>query len=340
MDFFPGLLENSETKKRLAGAILDNTFAHAYIIEGPRGCGKHTLAVNLSAALNCDGKQRQTLPCGRCSNCARIFKKNFVDVHYLTKKEGKSTIGVEEIRAMREDIYLSPTESRYKIYIIEEAQAMTPQAQNALLKIFEEPPSGVIIFLLCDDMQQILSTIKSRAQLIRMQRLTDDTVRGALLRDPDFMMIERQDPGAFISAVQLSQGSIGRAKEFLGEDVRSIVSHSRASASTLLSLLIPSKNKYALYAAIQSLPQKRNEFAPVARMVLDGLRDLILSRHSSRNQLLFFTDKKEVEDLAVKIGQARLFRFYDAFAAAIEKSEKNGNMNATLTALCSAAIKV
>ena len=341
MDFFSALIENTDTKKRLAQAILENSFPHAFIIEGPRGCGKHTLATQLSAALNCENRQSAaSLPCGHCNNCARILKKNFVDIHYLSKKEGKSTIGVEEIRALREDIYLSPTESRYKIYIIEEAQSMTPQAQNALLKIFEEPPSGVIIFLLCDHMQQILSTIKSRAQLVRMQRLTDEAVRRALCADADFSPIERTDPGAFISAVQLSQGSIGRAKEFLSEDQRSTVSDARERAMTLLSLLVPSKNKFSLYSAIQALPQKRHEFAPVARMILDGLRDLILSKYETNAPLLFYTDKKEVENLAIQIGHARLLRFYDAFISSIKKSEKNGNMNAILSSLSIAASKV
>ncbi|MBQ8269068.1 MAG: DNA polymerase III subunit [Clostridia bacterium] len=341
MDFFPALIENADTKKRLARAILENSFPHAFIIEGPKGCGKHTLATQLSAALNCENRTgAASFPCGYCSNCARILKKNFVDVHYLSRKEGKSTIGVEEIRSLREDIYLSPTESRYKIYVIEEAQTMTPQAQNALLKIFEEPPSGVIIFLLCDNMQKILSTIKSRAQLVRMQRLTDDVIREALRSDPDFSFIERTDPGAFTSAIQLSQGSIGRSKEFLAEDQLTAISESRRTAMTLISLLVPSKNRYSLYAAIQSLPQKRNEFTPVARMILDGLRDLILSKYESNTPLLFFTDKKEVENLAIKIGHARLLRFYDAFISSIDKSEKNGNMNAILANLCVIASKV
>lgn len=341
MDFFPTLLENTDTKKRLAQAILENTFPHAFIIEGPRGCGKHTLSMQLSAALNCENRTTSSVfPCGHCNSCSRILKKNFVDVHYLSKKEGKSTIGVEEIRSLREDIYLSPTESNYKIYIIEEAQAMTPQAQNALLKIFEEPPSGVIIFLLCDHMQSILSTIKSRAQLVRMQRLTDEKVRQALLSHSDFASIEKNDPGAFISAVQLSQGSIGRAKEFLSEDQRSSVSESRESAMKILSLLIPSKNKFSLYSSIYALPQKRNEFAPVARMILDGLRDLILSKYENNAPLLFYTDKKEVENLAIKIGHARLLRFYDAFVSSIDKCEKNGNMNAILSKLAAIANKV
>ena len=247
MSFFPSVLGNAETKERLGTAILQGSFSHAYIIEGLHGCGKHTLALSLSAALNCKNREANAFPCGGCDNCRRIFKRNFIDVKFLSKREGKNTIGVEDVRLMREDVYLSPTESAYKIYIVEEAHALTPQAQNALLKIFEEPPSGVIIFLLCDSVQPILSTIKSRAQLVRMERLSDDDVRRALLMDVDFSSFEKTAPEAFTAAIKLSQGAIGRAKEMLSEDGRAEIAEERALATSLLALLIPGKEKYKLY---------------------------------------------------------------------------------------------
>ncbi len=340
MEFFPKIIGNTATKERLGQAILHNTFPHAFIIEGPRGCGKHTLAISLSAALNCNSAQRAALPCGACDICRRILNKNFVDVKYIAKKEGKSTIGVEEIRSMREDIYLSPTESAYKIYIVEDAQVMTPQAQNALLKIFEEPPAGVVIFLLCDNIQQILSTIKSRAQLVRMQRLTDDAVESALLKNPRLAPLSGSMPDAFTAAIKLSQGSIGRAVEMLDEEKRTELAEEREIASTLLALLVPGKEKFKLYSAIQALPQKRNDFLRSMHMVLDGLRDLILSKYQENNALLFYTDKAAVSALASRIGHARLLRFYDAFSAARNKSEQNGNMTAILTDLCAVASRV
>ena len=340
MEFFPKIMGNAATKERLGQAILQKAFPHAFIIEGPRGCGKHTLAISLSAALNCNSAKRATLPCGACDTCRRILNKNFVDVKYIAKKEGKSTIGVEEIRSMREDIYLSPTESAYKIYIVEDAQAMTPQAQNALLKIFEEPPSGVVIFLLCDNIQKILSTIKSRAQLVRMQRLTDDAVRSALLENPAIAPLSTALPDAFTAAIKLSQGSIGRAAEMLDEEKRTELAKERESASTLLALLVPGKEKFKLYSAIQALPQKRNDFLRSMHMVLDGLRDLILSKYQENTALLFYTDKTAVSALASRIGHARLLRFYDAFTAARNKSEQNGNMTAILTDLCAVASRV
>lgn len=340
MDFFPSVLGNKETKERLGQAILQNSFPHAFIIEGPRGCGKHTLALALSAALNCQKRDGSSFPCGICDTCRRIFKKNFVDVKYLSKKDGKNTIGVEDIRVMKEDIYLSPTESAYKIYIVEEAQAMTPQAQNALLKIFEEPPSGVVIFLLCDSIQHILSTIKSRAQLVRMERLSDDAVESALSRYDDLASAATASPEAFTAAVKLSHGSIGRAKEMLSGDGRAEIAEERAIATKLLSLLVPGRERFPLYSALQELPQKRNEFSRALLMILDGLRDLILSKYTDQATLLFYTDKNEVSSLASRIGYARLFRFYDAFTDARNKSEQNGNMTAVMAELSSVVTQV
>ena len=340
MDFFPSVLGNTETKARLGQAILQNAFPHAFIIEGPQGCGKHTLALALSAALNCQKRDGVSFPCGVCDTCRRIFKKNFVDVKYLSKKDGKNTIGVEDIRLMKEDIYLSPTESAYKIYIVEQAQVMTPQAQNALLKIFEEPPSGVVIFLLCDSIQQILSTIKSRAQLVRMERLGDDVVKNALAGDNELASAATASPEAFTAAVKLSHGSIGRAKEMLSGDGRAEIAEERALVIRLLSLLIPGKERFPLYSALQDLPQKRNEFSRALLMVLDGLRDLILSKYTEQAALLFYTDRKEVSELASRIGYARLFRFYDAFTDARNKSEKNGNMTAVRAELSAIVTRV
>lgn len=340
MDFFSDILGNAETKERLGRAILGNAFPHAFIIEGPRGCGKHTLALYLSAALNCQCEETKTLPCGSCNNCRRIFNKNFVDVKYIGKKDGKSTIGVDDIRSTREDIYLSPTESAYKIYIIEDAHTMTTQAQNALLKIFEEPPQGVVIFLLCENIQQILSTIKSRAQLIRMQRLPDDDVRRALLKDPEVSSICQTSPDAFTAAIKLSHGSIGLAKEMLTADKSAELAEERKNTADLLSLLVPGKEKFKLYSAIQSLPQKRNEFSDSLQMILDGLRDLILSKYSESSALLFFVDKDAVSALAPRIGHARLLKFYDIFFKAKTKCEQNGNMNAIITDLCVVATGV
>ncbi len=338
--FFPEILENEATRNRLAKAILNNEFAHAYIIEGPRGCGKHTLALALAAALNCQRKNAYALPCGVCENCKRICEKDFLDVKYVKKKEGKNTIGVEDIRTMRDDVYLSPVESSYKVYIVEGADALTLQAQNALLKVFEEPPSGVVIFLLCDSVQPILSTIKSRAQFIRMQRLTNDCIEKALLADSKYVSLSKRDPEAFIAAIKLSQGCLGRAMELLSEDGHGSLSELRSLATRVLLNFVPSSEKHKLYSAIFSIPQKRDEFSTTVQMIIDGLRDLIISKYSEVHTLLFYNDKAEAEAHAIRVGNARLLRFYDAFTHTNECISQNGNITAILAELAANCLRI
>ena len=165
---FTRLFGNDETKLRICDSIVREALPHAMLIVGPGGSGKHTLATEIAAAANCVNASIKLagakLPCGVCANCKRIYSGNFPDVNTLGRGSGKATIGVEELRDYREDMFLSATESRYKFYIIEDADLMTPAAQNALLKVLEEPPSAVHIILLCTESDKILSTIKSRTQ--------------------------------------------------------------------------------------------------------------------------------------------------------------------------------
>ena len=138
---FQRLLGNRETALRLSDAIASGTLPHALLLVGPRGSGKHTLATEIAAAANCERKGvSDSLPCGVCSSCKRIYDRNFPDVSYLERASGKATIGVDELREFREDMFLSSTESEFKFYIIEEGDLLTPAAQNALLKVLEEPP--------------------------------------------------------------------------------------------------------------------------------------------------------------------------------------------------------
>ena len=118
------------------------------------------------------------------------------------------------------------------------------------------------------------------------------------------------------------------------------IAEERGLVVKLLSLLVPGKEHFPLYSALQDLPQKRNEFSSALLMVLDGLRDLILSKYTDQAALLFYTDKNEVSALASRIGYARLFRFYDAFTDARNKSEQNGNMTAVIAELSAVITRV
>ena len=116
---FNGIVGNVELKNRISRDISDRTLAHAYIIEGPRGCGKHTLAYNIAAALSCSSESR--VPCCRCKNCEKIFANKSPDIVTVGLEEDKVTMGVETVRRVRDDISTAPNDLDIKVYIIEDA---------------------------------------------------------------------------------------------------------------------------------------------------------------------------------------------------------------------------
>ena len=178
MSGFGQLLGTAHTKQRLIRAIVGGTLPHAILLCGPRGSGKKTLAALIASAMNCEQRAvaPNNLPCGECNACKRIKSGNFPDVKYLERADGKATVGAAELREFREDMFLSATEANSKFYIIPEAELLTPAAQNALLKVLEEPPPSVYIILLTTDVGKMLSTIRSRTQYVQMELFSPETL--------------------------------------------------------------------------------------------------------------------------------------------------------------------
>lgn len=152
-----GLLGNEAIRARLDAAAAQDRFSHSYLICGPDGSGKHTLAKILAAAMQCTGAGRK--PCGRCEGCRKVFEGVHPDVITVNDPAHK-TIAVDVIRQMRADVFLRPNEGKRKIYLIEQDMAEPPQ--NALLKILEEPPAYAAFLILSDRAEKLLPTIRSR----------------------------------------------------------------------------------------------------------------------------------------------------------------------------------
>ncbi len=143
--------------------------SHAYIFAGPRGVGKSKMALQFAMALNCqdEGLAEQGEACGKCSNCIRISSGNHPDVLWIAP-DGKS-IKIDQIRQTQKDIGFKAVDARYKLFIIEQAEALTPQAANSMLRMLEEPINNIVSILLIENYQQLLPTIRSRAQLFSFQ---------------------------------------------------------------------------------------------------------------------------------------------------------------------------
>ena len=322
--FFSGLFGNEPLKTRLGGAIKRGTAAHAFLISGPEGSGKMTLAKEMAAAFNCERRsdKEATLPCHECNTCRRIFEDSFTDVKTLSKPKDKATIGVGEIRYFREDMFLSATESDYKIYIIDDAEKMTPNAQNALLKVLEEPPHNVVMILLTASLDAILTTIKSRTQQAAMQRFSEEELEGYF----------GSAANGKRELLMAAGGCIGKAKTLLGEgaeDVRAI----RGVTMKIISAVKPRAPYSELYSAIRELPSKKDELKDALESLLGALRDLLLLKHDKGAPLVFFTSRDDGLAIASQIPSKRIAAIYDVVRDSLDDLSKNVNVNAMTTCL-------
>ena len=175
---FDTLLGNDQTKENLGLALKKGRISHFYLISGPEGSGKHTLARLLAAAILCTGADR---PCGKCTACRKVLEGVHPDFITVDDPE-KKTVPVDLIRQARADMYVLPNESEHKLYLFPRAQDMGIPGQNALLKVLEEPPGYGVFVLLTTNPDALLPTVRSRCTEIRMQALPRNVLLEALAR--------------------------------------------------------------------------------------------------------------------------------------------------------------
>ena len=168
MPGFRDIVGHGQIIEHFQNAIKMDKISHAYILAGEKGSGKRTIATAFAQTLQCE--QGQTDACGICHACKQAESRNHPDIIYVTHEKPNS-IGVEEIREqLVGDVLIKPYSSKYKVYIVNDADKMTVQAQNALLKTIEEPPSYAVILLLAGNVSSMLPTILSRCVTLSMKQ--------------------------------------------------------------------------------------------------------------------------------------------------------------------------
>ena len=331
--YFPRIIGNEDTSLRIGAAIESKRMPHAFLLLGARGSGKHTLAIEIAAALNCKS-EKDRLPCGECSSCKRIYEGNFTDVKLLEKPKDKATVGVGAVKEFREDMFLSSTESDYKVYIIGDAECMTTEAQNALLKVLEEPPSGVVIILLSTEGDKILTTIKSRAQVVNLARFHRDELREILPGiSPEARELSLSSPQLLDAAISGADGRIGEALRLLDKRLSEVLSDEREDILRVVTAIRHGAPFSELYGALSALPQKRPELLARLELLCSALRDLIMARHLGDKALLFFTSAEDARGLSAKIGAKRLYQVFEAVCEAHKHCSQNANAVNIIAAL-------
>lgn len=203
---FEGLLGNERLKENLRISVGRGRASHFYLISGPAGSGKKTLARLLSAALQC---REENKPCLNCPACRKVLANSHPDCITVTDPEHKN-VAVRIVRDAREDMYVMPNEGQRKIYIF--PQEMGIEGQNALLKILEEPPQYGVFILLSNNPEKLLPTVRSRCTELNLLALPERMLKDALQKDfPD------ADDSSIAAAISRSGGFLGQAKELLAE---------------------------------------------------------------------------------------------------------------------------
>lgn len=164
----------------LKGHLINDQLRHAYLFTGPDGIGKRTIAVRFAQAINCPQTENPGQPCLNCRSCRQIDKFNHPDIRIVESVEQEDSLKVEQIRELQVQLALAPYQARYKIALLLRFEEATNQAQNALLKTLEEPPSQVILLLTAESAENLLPTITSRCEILRLRPLPLEFVRKGL----------------------------------------------------------------------------------------------------------------------------------------------------------------
>lgn len=220
------LCGNVQVKRRLSSG---RGLSHAYLLAGPAGCGKRTLAGLLSQALVCSGAGE--VPCGACDHCRKAAAGVHPDI-LRVGNDGKD-ITVSQVREVRSDAYIRPNEAGRKVYILENAQTMNGSAQNALLKLLEEGPAYAAFLLLSDNAGAMLPTVRSRCELLTLSPVTPAEAEAWLLRR--FPDLPREQ---ILDAARRCEGVLGRAVAWLeggGQEAEEVRSAGAELAGLLLS---------------------------------------------------------------------------------------------------------
>ncbi len=308
----------------LKNAIVADRVGHAYLFSGPRGTGKTTLARLLAKAVNCLAENPAGRPCNECENCTAVNENRFLD---LIEIDAASNTSVDDVRSLRDKINFSPSQGKYKIYIIDEVHMLSTQAFNALLKTLEEPPSHAIFILATTEIHKIPSTVLSRCQRHEFRRVPVDEIVSQLKMivsaeklqadDDALIMIARQAAGGMRDAISLLDQLSSTGTKITLALAQSVLG--TATNQTVLDVIAsvrdrePATGLEAIHRALDSGADPRS----LARQIVEYLRGLMLIQMGNASQVEATADvKKQMQAHSASFSTSDVLRMMKIFNTA------------------------
>ena len=282
MGSFKDVVGHKDIINYIRNAVSEDKVSHAYILNGERGSGKKMLANLFASTLQCEKGGPD--PCNECHSCKQAESGNHPDIIHVTH-EKPNTISVEDVRTqVNNDIMIKPYQGPYKIYIISEADLMTPQAQNALLKTIEEPPEYAVIFLLTENAQMLLPTITSRCVMLKLRNIKDTLIKKYLMETvkvPDY----KAD-----MCTAFAQGNMGRAIMLANSEHFNEI---REEAVQLLKY-IDEMDLNEVVKAIKRISAYKLEINDYLDIIMIWYRDVLLYKATGDERKITFQDEKMI----------------------------------------------
>ena len=309
---FNDIIGHEQIIEHLRNAITLDKISHAYIFNGPEDSGKMMLAEAFAMALQCEGEKER--PCLSCRSCKQAMDHNQPDIIYVSH-EKPNTIGVDDIRTqVNNDIDIKPYSRRYKVYIIDEAQKMNQQAQNALLKTIEEPPAYAVILLLTTNADSFLPTILSRCITLNLKAVKADVIRSYLMQKYQIPDYQADICAAF------SQGNVGKAVKLAAS---SDFAELKASVLQLMKRL-SDIDLYEMTAAVKQIAEYKLTVNDYFDLMMIWFRDVLYFKATGDVNGLIFKD--EVYDL-IQQAEKRSYQGIETILKALETAKVRVSAN-------------
>ena len=303
---FKDIIGHEQIIEHLQNAITMDKVSHAYIINGPEKSGKMILAEAFATTLQCEEGGAE--PCMECHSCKQAVGRNQPDILYMLH-EKPNTISVDDIRTqLNNDIVIKPYSSKYKVYIVDEAEKMNVQAQNALLKTIEEPPAYAVIILLTTNADRFLPTILSRCVTLNIKAVPDEKIK-------KYLMSHYQIPDYQAEVcVAFAQGNVGKAIALASsEDFNEL----KASAIQLIKRL-DDIDLYEMTEAVKQISEYKLEINDYFDLMMIWYRDVLYYKATKDVNKLIFKD--EIYDIKRQAEQSS-YNGIETILEALQKAQ-------------------